>query len=314
MSVSLRSLAFALGLLVFSGTAVNGFGQSHPSQAKSTQSSTLRVVPFGTMENASPIAEANEQVSVRTVSAKSPQVQKTQAQTAQVKTAQVAKSSAKTVSSKTSKVVTKASKANCPSCTSAPSHVVSHHGCTACGSSRRGPQGPGLGTRLKYKYDNYWKYSLQESHWGYPEEFCEKPFGYWVYAHARTQVANGEAARMVLHHMDFEQCSDELTVRGRQQLAKIAYMLPRNFFPIVIEHTPYDPTLAVRRRARVLEVLQAGNFPVPAERIVVAPNVGLGRNGIEAEPQNALMGTILEQGGAEAPFSTIISETQTSFE
>ncbi|MEK6233713.1 MAG: hypothetical protein N2C14_03290, partial [Planctomycetales bacterium] len=84
---------------------------------------------------------------------------------------------------------------------------------------------------MKYKYNNYWKPGLQESHWGYPEEFGERPLGASVYSHMRTQVANAEAGRMALYEYDFVENSQELNSRGMLQLEKIAYMLPRNFYP-----------------------------------------------------------------------------------
>ncbi len=171
---------------------------------------------------------------------------------------------------------------------------------------------PTLWERLQYKWKNYWKPQWQETHWGYPEEFCEKPLGYWVHAHNRTMVANAEAVRMTLYDYDFEENSAELTWRGQEQLARIAYMLPRNFFPLVVQSTPIDPELAAARREKVVKLLAASNFPIPPERIIVASPGTYAREGYEAEPGQALLLQILTTGGAEQPFNTIIERLQGS--
>jgi hypothetical protein len=128
-----------------------------------------------------------------------------------------------------------------------------------------------------------WKRRMQAKCVGYLDEFQAPPLGHAVYLHGRAQVENGEAARMVLHLYDFEEGGARLTLRGRDQLAKIEHMLASNFFPIVIERTPEAPALAEARRAIVLQVLAHGQFPVPPERVVVGqpPNPGL--RGVEAE-------------------------------
>ena len=136
---------------------------------------------------------------------------------------------------------------------------------------------------MKYKYDNYWKPGLQETHWGYPEEFGEKPLGYHVYASGRTMVANGEAARMVLFEYDFEENSERLSPRGMLQLSRISYMLPRNFFPLVIQASPHgNANLDAARRQAVLDALAQGNFPVPEERVVVNRPPTYGIDGVDA--------------------------------
>jgi hypothetical protein len=61
-------------------------------------------------------------------------------------------------------------------------------------------------------------------------------------------VANGEAARMVLYRYDFEDGSPMLNARGLDELARIAALLPQNFYPLVVERTPCDPGLAEARK------------------------------------------------------------------
>jgi hypothetical protein len=118
---------------------------------------------------------------------------------------------------------------------------------------------------------------------GFPEEWRAPPLGASVYLNGKTMVANGEAARMVLYHYDFEEGGVRLNQRGHDQLAKIACMLPANFFPVVIERTPELPGLAQARRMSVLQELAQGSFPVPPERVVVGEPAVPGLRGVEAE-------------------------------
>src|SRR5260370_2618585 len=117
---------------------------------------------------------------------------------------------------------------------------------------------------------------------GYAEEFEAVPLGYDVHLSMRTQVVNGEAARMVLYHYDFVDKGSKLNLRGKDQLAKMAGMLDHNFFPIVIERTPTNPALAEARRLAVLNELAAGPFPVPPMRVVIGQPPATGLQGREA--------------------------------
>jgi hypothetical protein len=128
-----------------------------------------------------------------------------------------------------------------------------------------------------------WRRRMQAKCVGYIEEFQAPPLGHAVYLHGRTQVENGDATRMMLYHYDFEECGSRLTLRGRDQLAKIEHLLSSNFYPLVIERTPDMPALAEARRQMVLEILAHGNFPVPPERVVIGPPLTPGLRGVEAE-------------------------------
>jgi hypothetical protein len=119
---------------------------------------------------------------------------------------------------------------------------------------------------------------------GYPEEFEEVPFGAFLYAHGRTMVANGTAARMVLYDYDFVDGQPQLKPRGYDQLAKIAHLLAIGPAPLVIERTPCMPGLADARRQVVLDELAHHlPHPVPAERVVVGSPLAIGLAGLEAE-------------------------------
>jgi hypothetical protein len=126
------------------------------------------------------------------------------------------------------------------------------------------------------------KRQLQEHVLGYPEEFNEWPLGESVYAQARTQAANGSAARMIFYHYDFEEGTSQLNLRGRDKLAGIAATLPTTFFPVVVERTPAAPGLDASRRSMLLTQLAHGAFPVPPERVVIGPRIPNGMTGVES--------------------------------
>jgi len=140
-----------------------------------------------------------------------------------------------------------------------------------------------------------WKRACQEYMWGYPKEFESPPLGHFVYLHNTTQVLNGEATRMVLYQYDF--VGEKLTLRGKYQLEKIADLLPRNFFPIVIEATPETPNLGEARRVAVLNDLAQHKFLVPAERVVVGRPIANGLRGVEADVISTNQQSFTRQGG-----------------
>jgi hypothetical protein len=146
-------------------------------------------------------------------------------------------------------------------------------GCT-CGDRR------GL-SRWRW-HRKHCKRHLQDNFLGYAEEFNEWPLGEALYAHGRTQVANGQAARMVFNHYDFVDGTSQLNVRGRDKLAAVAARLPTNFFPIVVERTPKEPGLDQSRKSVLLAELSRGPFPVPSERVLIGPNIAYGMAGFEA--------------------------------
>jgi hypothetical protein len=149
----------------------------------------------------------------------------------------------------------------------------------------------------------YWhktqcKRKLQECALGYPEEFNEWPLGSSLYAHGRTQVANGNAARMVFYHYDFEEGRPQLNLRGRDKLAKMARLFPTSFAPIVIERTPVTPGLDDQRRAALLAELAGSRFPIPPERVVIGPPIAHGLTGFEAVVIYGNQLGALQQGSA----------------
>jgi hypothetical protein len=126
------------------------------------------------------------------------------------------------------------------------------------------------------------KRRLQEKLLGYPEEFEEPPLGLFAQSHVMAQVANGQAAQMILHRYDFIDGTDRLNLSGKDHLTWIAARLPENFFPVVIERTPNMPGLDELRRKIVLRELCLCGFPIPAERIVIGPAIAVDLRGSEA--------------------------------
>jgi hypothetical protein len=126
------------------------------------------------------------------------------------------------------------------------------------------------------------KRHLQEHFLGYPEEFNEWPLGEAAYAHARVQVTNGLAARMVFNHYDFVDGTSQLNYRGRDKLAMVAANLPTTFFPVVVERTPKEPGLDAARRDVLVAELARGTFPIPAQRVVIGPSLADGMTGVES--------------------------------
>jgi hypothetical protein len=159
------------------------------------------------------------------------------------------------------------------------------------------PDGVSVPPRLTFR--DRWHYFMQSHLWGFPSQFQTPPLGYFMYQHGQTEVANGIATLMVLYHYDFVDGCDKLNLHGRDQLAKIAAMLPKTFFPIVIERTPEAPGLAECRRLAVLNELAHGPFPIPPQRVVIGPSLGDDLRGVEAAlvNQNIMMQTMVRGMG-----------------
>jgi hypothetical protein len=149
------------------------------------------------------------------------------------------------------------------------------------------------------------KRHLQEHFLGYAEEFNEWPLGSSAYAHARAQIGNGQAARMVFNHYDFVDGSSQLNTRGRDKLAAVAATLPTHFFPIVVERTPKEPGLDESRKAVLLAELARGSFPVPSERVLIGPSIAHGMSGFESlllygrQVQNLATGGAIGAAGSQ---------------
>jgi hypothetical protein len=138
----------------------------------------------------------------------------------------------------------------------------------------------------------------QECWLGFPEYFVPPPLGTSIIRTYQAHVANGDAARQVLYHYDFEPDGEHLTLRGHDRLAEITAMLQYNGFPVVIERTPANPALAEKRRQVVLNELARGQFPVPAERVLIGQPLANGLRGPEAV---VIYRNLLSQTAAKGP-------------
>jgi hypothetical protein len=163
---------------------------------------------------------------------------------------------------------------------------------TATAPACEPPAAPGFWAQCKRR--------LQHCFLGYPSEFEAPPLGDSIHRHYTTHVANAEAARMVLYDYDFLPGGAALNWRGRDRLAEIQTLLPRNFCPVVVERTPGCPQLAESRRLAVLTELGQGPFPTPAERVVIGPPIAVGLPGVEAE---ILYQNLLQQTRGQAAAS-----------
>lgn len=119
--------------------------------------------------------------------------------------------------------------------------------------------------------------------WGYPEEFEPRPLGAAVYEAGKIMVANAAEASLVLYNFDFVDGSNELSPRGVDQLAKVAAQLSVSPFPLIVERTPQDPSLAESRRYAVLARLARGPCPVASDRVLVGVPKAHGLSGTDAQ-------------------------------
>ena len=124
---------------------------------------------------------------------------------------------------------------------------------------------------------------LQARFWGYPEEYEPRPLGASLYDHGLAMAANGAAARMTLYRYDFLPGSSELSPRGIDQLAKISAQLAVSPFPVIVERTPNEPTLAESRRYAVLAQLARGPIPVTSDRVLIGVPRPVGLAGPDAQ-------------------------------
>ena len=143
---------------------------------------------------------------------------------------------------------------------------------------------PSLGDQVRACWART-KAHLQWSHWGYPEEFCERPHGAAVRAHLKRQITNGVISRMVLYQYDFRDDvfhdPSKLNSHGRKRLHELIPMLECNIWPLVIECSG-NPELDSARLAHVKTLLEEQVGEVPEEWVVVCDPPLLGLCGEEA--------------------------------
>jgi hypothetical protein len=177
--------------------------------------------------------------------------------------------------------------------------------CPAYGPAPACPTGP-----IGRWYHCRAKPALQESHWGYPEQFCIRPFGSYMRAAVVAQVQNGIAAQLALYQMDFVTPDGlpgvQLNAKGLRRLEKISELIPLSLCPLVIEVNEVDPTLNAARRAHVIALLEQSFGEFPDERVVVGRPTARGLTAPEAImiQENVLLQM---RSGASNSFSGAIS-------
>ena len=121
----------------------------------------------------------------------------------------------------------------------------------------------------------------------YDRAFRPPPLGRLMHDTTNAQICNGEAQLAVLRRTDFLAGTAELSPHGLRRLAWIAGRLPVTADPVLIEPParwePAGAVLAEARRTRVAALLAAGPFPVPPERVVLAPDPADGLAATDAE-------------------------------
>lgn len=126
------------------------------------------------------------------------------------------------------------------------------------------------------RFGQWWQYRakpcLQYSHWGYPEEFEEIPFGLRVRTVQQTQIQRGWAARLWLYRYDFCDDGTALNPAGHRRLRELAAEFPVwSCHVLMIESTPDRPQLDAARRAYVRGLLEDSG--VPAQVAIGVPAV-----------------------------------------
>ena len=144
------------------------------------------------------------------------------------------------------------------------SHCSYHSPCSHCRITMRDR------TRIWWEEK---KACLQYSHWGYPEEFEERPLGQCVCAHLKTQITNGLVGEMALYRYDFrnepDADSSQLNRHGKRRLLEFVELFQCDIHPLVIESAEDDPQLDAARRAHVVAFLQEWMGEIPEQWVVV---------------------------------------------
>jgi len=145
--------------------------------------------------------------------------------------------------------------------------------CEAC-QSHYLLQRRACGNTIFFRPDGYWntvaKPKLQYSHWGYCDQFCERPHGVAFQGHFQRQIVNGLNQQMLLYEYDFlDVDADELNPRGRYQLEKIAQRYHHGLGPISIASAELNPQLDAARRQAVARELNRMGLAVGPDQVFV---------------------------------------------
>jgi hypothetical protein len=123
---------------------------------------------------------------------------------------------------------------------------------------------------------------LQDKMIGYPENFVEPPFGYYVNEQLAVQVGKADPHRFTLYRSDFLPGTSLFSPVGASRYNIMAVRMPGWVGPITIEWTPEQPELARSRRQAIADRLRQAGQPLLADRVVVGPSPYPGAIGVEA--------------------------------
>lgn len=142
---------------------------------------------------------------------------------------------------------------------------------------------------------------LQESHWGYCDQFCRRPFGQAVAGHFHHQIVNGLAQQMMLFEYDFLETagrpSEQLNDRGLYQLEKIAQRYQQGLGPIVIA-TSGTRGLDQARKQWVEGELKKLGVSFAPEHVLVRPAPRATLNASDLQNSQRLRDRLMSGGGA----------------
>ena len=108
--------------------------------------------------------------------------------------------------------------------------------------------------RFTHWYQNRFQPFMVDTHWGYPQFFCERPFGLYNNMAVHAHINQAAIDQLVLYHYDFEEHSARLRLRGHKQLENLAEKAEWLGQPLIIQETA-DRQLDERRKAEVVNRL-----------------------------------------------------------
>lgn len=158
--------------------------------------------------------------------------------------------------------------------------------------------------RAEYVAARGWKYRLQSCYWGFPEYFCERPFGAAQQVALDAMIGNGLGDYLILYQYDFHDGSaapaSELNHAGLVRLERIVRLLrgQAKRTTVVVEFIPGEQRLGQARVEYVAERL--AEMGVDDKTTTVA--LGIPRRGLAGEEalinhQNMLRSASRYSGG-----------------
>jgi hypothetical protein len=122
-----------------------------------------------------------------------------------------------------------------------------------------------------------WKRKLQAKGWGYPERFCDPPFGAASRKVWDRQIELGQIERLTLYRIDFYNDPPELAHRlnqhGVTKLVRMGTDAELALQTLKIESDPRHPSLDLRRRESVRAWAIERGWELPEEQIVFTRSV-----------------------------------------